>query len=169
MSAACWSEPHYSPMLISTAQTFYQMQQHKDVCPRISGPWMIHLLVLRFLCILFSLSLFTSAGLWSFQLSSWARPWPRGWKPPYCLPRRQANHKIMPKLCVKSSSTHLTQRYACSHLASSYQKVKQALTCNCTNWNRGDSKTFLYRLSSPPLLSGSWSQADASWVQARRG
>lgn len=56
-------------------------------------------------------------GQSSFQPSLWVTPWPRGSKPPFCSPLRRGNRRITPKLCVKSSSTRLTQRYLCFKVA----------------------------------------------------
>lgn len=94
-----------------------------------------------------SISRFLSAGLWSFQPSSWARPWPRGWRQPYFLPQRPANRKITPKLSVKSSNMLLTQRYPCSYLASASQKLNTSLgvVVRTSKWKERNSKnSFLY-------------------------
>lgn len=98
---------------------------------------------------------FASAGLSSFQPSSWARPWQRGWKPPYCLLQRRANHKITPKLSVKSSSMLLTQRYTFSYLASSSSSSSSRTwaecTCHCEGaWLR---KNFNKAFLSPSLTN----------------
>ncbi len=67
----------------------------------------------------------------------------------------------MPKLSVKSSSTLLTQRYACSHLASSYPKVEHELMYHCADvLLKKEEFKGIVPIRPPPQPSSSRSLAD---------